>query len=780
MAEQSRPRRAVGRARTALATRVHDPGHVFLRKSARAAILVPLVYWFVQSVLGWSNGALYASFATFSVLVFADLGGPMRDRFRANLLLAATGVGLVALGSVVAHWRWGTVLATFVIVFAIAYTRVLRGYFAASATAAILPFVLAATSTPSFDLVPVRCFGWGLGALAATAGAMVLWPAHPRSELRKRLADTIDSAAAATNKLLAADSAAGRESATAAVVELFEQAARLSRAFDGRLARPGGGTLRDRNLLLTINEMRRLRTVLRVWLNDSSVSLQAADVELAAVVVWTLASCATALRNGSGDTHASEIVAARDVHEGWLIEWASAPEQRASSVRLRRGLDSSFHVRVVSMATEVLARYVTGALDTGKGRPRTAVLYEPSTAPLGGVHELVESADDASVMMRLREQWSLRSPWMRTALKTATALSITVAVVSVAHLDHGFWVSLGALVALRLNVSATWKTSGQMVIGTVVGFVLGSAWVALAGTTVGLYWLLLPLVVFLAAYTPGAVSVVVGQASFAVFVIALFGITEPAKFGTGEVRLLDVVVGVLVALVVSLAMWPRGVTPVVEARLRSGIDASTAFLVAVVARFVNGAAEGGSATDEHATHEFAEIQARAHREVSIGQESFDLAIGQGGPELANLPAWTTIVNLTGQMMFVGSILAGMERISPMPARSEEFGRMAENLCATIRDRMLASIDVLSGQDGKPADEKTLYIGRIELGGLSAAVDDSVTRLALNPGPTFGRQVVALAFVAAWLTECAWMSNQLAARAMGESKSVSELVATPNG
>ncbi|MGV1036400.1 MAG: FUSC family protein [Candidatus Nanopelagicales bacterium] len=779
MAEQSRPSHIISRARTAVAARINDPGHVFLRKSARAAILVPLMYWFVQSVLGWTNGALYASFATFSVLVFADLGGPMRDRFRANLLLAATGVGLVALGSVVAHWRWGTVLATFVIVFAIAYTRVLRGYFSASATAAILPFVLAATSTASFDLVPVRCFGWGVGALAATVGAMVLWPAHPRSELRQRLADTIDSAAAATSKLLAADSAPARQAATAAVVELLEQAARLSRAFDGRLARPGGGTLRDRNLLLTINEMRRLRTVLRVWLNDSSVSLQAADVALAEVVVRTLASCATALRNGSGETHVSEIAAARDIHEGWLIEWASAPEQRASPLRLRSGLDSSFHVRVVSMATEVLAHYVAGALDSDQSRTRTALFDEPSTAPMGGVHELVESADDASVVMRLSEQWSLRSPWMRTALKTATALSITVAVVSVAHLEHGFWVSLGALVALRLNVTATWKTSGQMVIGTVVGFVLGSAWVALAGTTVGLYWLLLPFAVFLAAYTPGAVSVIVGQASFAVFVIALFGITEPAMFGTGEVRLLDVIVGVLVALVVSLAMWPRGVTPDVEARLRSGIDASTAFLVAVVTRFVDGAGDSRSATDQQASQALEGIQARAHREVSIGQESFDLAISQGGPELANLPAWTTIVNLTGQVMFVGAILAGMERISPMPAGCDGFEKTAQGLCTTIRDRMLASIDVLSGKSSDSVNDN-LFITTDELAKLSGEVDDSVARLALNPGPIFGHQVVALAFVAAWLAECAWMSNQFAARATGERKPVAELVAAPNG
>lgn len=399
---------------------------------------------------------------------------------------------------------------------------------------------------------------------------------------------------------------------------------------------------------------------------------------------------------------------------------------------------------------------------------------------MGGIHEMVESADDASVMTRLREQWSMRSPWMRTALKTATALSITVAVVSVAHLDHGFWVSLGALVALRLNVAATWKTSSQMVIGTVVGFVLGSAWVAFAGATVGLYWALLPVAVFLAAYTPGAVSVVVGQASFAVFVIALFGITQPAKFGTGEVRLLDVIVGVLVALVVSLAMWPRGVTPVVQERLRSGIDAATEYLVAVVGRVIQGAGGLDAAAGQSTQQELEEIHARASREVAIGQESFDLAISQGGPELVNLPAWTTIVNLTRQLMYVAAILAGMERISAMPAGSKEFERRAEVLSDTIRDRMLASIDALAGDDRVLVSEDNLFISARMVEELSSAADHSIARLALDPGPMFGRQVVALAFVAAWLAECAWLSNQFATRAMGERKPVAELVAAPNG
>ena len=76
--------------------------------------------------------------------------------------------------------------------------------------------------------------------------------------------------------------------------------------------------------------------------------------------------------------------------------------------------------------------------------------------------------------------------------------------------------------------------------------------------TTPVLWVLLPIVVFLAAYTPGAVNFVVGQASFTVFVVVLFNILAPQGWRTGLVRVQDVAIGAGISVVVGALLWPRG------------------------------------------------------------------------------------------------------------------------------------------------------------------------------------------------------------------------------
>ncbi len=71
-------------------------------------------------------------------------------------------------------------------------------------------------------------------------------------------------------------------------------------------------------------------------------------------------------------------------------------------------------------------------------------------------------------------------------------------------------------------------------------------------------WVVLPLVVFLSAYTPGAVSFVVGQASFTVFVVTLFNLLQPEGWRTGLVRVQDIAIGAGISVAVGALLWPRG------------------------------------------------------------------------------------------------------------------------------------------------------------------------------------------------------------------------------
>ena len=73
-----------------------------------------------------------------------------------------------------------------------------------------------------------------------------------------------------------------------------------------------------------------------------------------------------------------------------------------------------------------------------------------------------------------------------------------------------------------------------------------------------LLWIALPIVVFLAGYTPGAVNFVVGQASFTVFVVVLFNVLVPEGWRTGLVRVQDVAIGAGHQRRRRRVLWPRG------------------------------------------------------------------------------------------------------------------------------------------------------------------------------------------------------------------------------
>ena len=89
-------------------------------------------------------------------------------------------------------------------------------------------------------------------------------------------------------------------------------------------------------------------------------------------------------------------------------------------------------------------------------------------------------------------------------------------------------------------------------------------------------WDLLPFVVFLAVYTPGAVNFVVGQAGVTVFVVVLFNILVPDGWRTGLVRMHDVAIGAGISVVVGALLWPRGARGVARRAfadlLRAGAD----------------------------------------------------------------------------------------------------------------------------------------------------------------------------------------------------------------
>ncbi len=736
---------------------MRDPGNVILRRALRVALLVPVTYYVVQVLLGLTNASLASAFACFSMLALADLGGPRRERFFANAILGCIGVALVALGSFIGQWQWPVVIATVIIVFAIAFSSVLRGYFAAATAAAILPWVYAATAPPDPSLAGTRALGWAIGAAVATVGSVVLWPMYVRSTLRLRLAEVLDASADVVHAMRH-PSERGE-----AMARLIAANAALHEAYDGRLARPGAGTARDRSLMQAIDETARLITSLEFTHDqDPDIDRGPIDSALNEAVAVCLRDSAEAMRTGAVAPNPAKLDEQREVHADLIAEWCRQQLAAGNSDQVRPGVESSAHIRTISLTAESMAIYVRGAMDPKSRalRPKHGEGAQDVVTFAG--FDILEPDARVTPAALLARQFTFRSPWFRTALRTSAAIGLTVYLVTLLGVEHGFWVALGALVALKFDASGTQRTAGQVFVGTILGFVVGSLVVLAAGNHAWPLWLLLPIVTFLAVYTPGAISLIIGQASFTVFVIVLLGITDPGRLNTAEWRLFDVVLGISVSLLVSLFMWPHGVAPMVYRTTRNAIAASTNYLMSAYERIVDGPiAYDGS-------HLAARQSANQSQRAA---EAFDLAYSQQGPGLANKQVMVTAINVATELNYFADVLAALSRLGHLPPSCAASGDALLAAAHRVGTRISALVNVMDKDDQRLAEAVVSDQHHGSLDRLRATIDADMRNLDPNAPseiPTSdapvhtdaGHTAMVLVFSLVWITQSVWLADQL--------------------
>jgi len=157
-----------------------------------------------------------------------------------------------------------------------------------------------------------------------------------------------------------------------------------------------------------------------------------------------------------------------------------------------------------------------------------------------------------------------------------------VLVADLLDVQHGFWVVLGTLSVLRTNAAATGATVLRALAGTVVGFAIGAALMLAIGTNPTTLWIVLPVAVLVASYTPGTAPFAMGQAAFTITVIVLFNLLVPVGWKVGLVRVQDVVLGCAVSLLVGLLFWPRGAGAAVGDDLADAFRAGAAYLTQAV------------------------------------------------------------------------------------------------------------------------------------------------------------------------------------------------------
>src|SRR5205823_2791152 len=227
--------------------------------------------------------------------VFVAFGGPVRGRFVAYLALACVGAGKLVLGTLCSRNAWLAAGAMALVGFAILFSGVINGYFAAAGTSAMLTFILAATIPAPFSAAPARLEGWVLAAGAGLCAQMLLWPQRPQASLGADAARACRALADLAEAALARDPQAVADRTRAA----GEAAGALRRRFLATPHKPTRPTGRQAAFSSLVDELDWLLSSLAPPARPPGLQICAEEhAEAVAAVVAALRAAAARLEGG--------------------------------------------------------------------------------------------------------------------------------------------------------------------------------------------------------------------------------------------------------------------------------------------------------------------------------------------------------------------------------------------------------------------------------------------------------------------------------------------------
>ena len=570
-----------------------DRDFAALRRAGRTAIVMPAMFAVGDKVIGNASVATFAAFGSFAMLLLVDFTGPMRQRLQAQAALAVVGGVFVCAGTLASQTVWLAAAAMAVVAFGVIFAGVVSSVLAGATTSLLLAFILPVSLAGPVSSVPDRLAGWGMAAGAALVAVALLWPAPARDPLRSATVTACRALAArlraeVTYQLDDEDRPFALDHERA-VMQAKDAVSALRRAFLATPYRPTGLSTAARAVVRLVDELGWLNTlVVRCSQRaDGAVADRAAcAVRLAAAAVLERGADLLDVTGGNSDgLHAAvaELTgASRRAERSAIADLPvrratpgpspiTAPEDPASE--LITSVDPSFRAQELSFAVSLIAGNAdrTAAAERRSWRERL-LGRQPEGLPgtLSAAHERAAA----------HIEW--HSVWLHNSVRGAAGLGLAVLIARVTGVQHSFWVVLGTLSVLRSNALNTGQNVVRGLFGTVAGFIIGAALLAVIGTNATLLWFVLPPAILLAGVAPAAISFAAGQAAFTLTLVILFNIIEPAGWRIGLLRVEDVALGCAVSLVVGVLFWPRGAGAALRQALSEAYTDTAGYLASAV------------------------------------------------------------------------------------------------------------------------------------------------------------------------------------------------------
>lgn len=206
---------------------------------------------------------------------------------------------------------------------------------------------------------------------------------------------------------------------------------------------------------------------------------------------------------------------------------------------------------------------------------------------------------------------------LKQAVKTAIAGVLALWITDLFHLPQGYWAAISALIVMQSNVGATLTASRTRLAGTAVGAIVGGMFVALFGANM-LGFALAVAIAFLACdllrladsqrlATVTVAIIMLISANASAWVIALH-------------RFSEVALGIVVALLVSLTVWPSHARSSVRKGLADTLG-KLALLFRAILRCYRGHEDSTAETLK------AEVSAAIQKNANLLQNALEEAFG---------------------------------------------------------------------------------------------------------------------------------------------------------
>jgi uncharacterized membrane protein YccC len=529
------------------------------RRGIRAAVVVTAFFVVGEQVFHSSTVAIFGSFGAMAHLVFGDYGGLPARRRLTYLTTSGVGAVYIAVATLLSGHVATAVVGSLIGVFLISYAGALGDVWMAVTRPLTLAWVLAVAVPGDAGDIPARVVSWVAAGLVSLLAVRLLPRPIADSPTRRAAAEACRTLAAACKP----DASGGERAAARQAVAHAREVANAPRSNENDALSVA------RTTALLVEDIGLLGVLLDDWL-AAPPDGPCPDAEDALMVATSdvLAASAKVLAGEPASVPLERLDRARLDERLALEAWVTTEVDKGQSAQeIRDGLDATRPARAQSYS--VLAIGARATRLTGGRLPTRWVDQAPAVA----------AAEDLGAWWRpalaaARRNFSPASVRFRASARLAAGIAGAILLVGVLNLSHGFWAALATFSVLRSNALGTGRAVTSALAGTIGGFVVAAILLTVVGSHDLVYWLAVPLIVFVAAVAQDAFGFAVSQGAFTVFVVIVFDLILPEGVRIGEARIEDVALGCAVAAVVGLVAWPLGARRCLRKSLGEGYTAA--------------------------------------------------------------------------------------------------------------------------------------------------------------------------------------------------------------